>query len=1091
MPNDSRGLTRRKRRADLAETAAAFEQLVPVVSLRKKLAEILAYSIGAAHAASFGAWEVTLGFSPALVRLNVGMVLTWSLEPRGLWLTYRPTALSMEDRRVLKEAELEHGKFKSNPQLRHARYEIEAVPGLWDLIKGAHTEALREAGRNWTSSPYRNAHSPGVITHLARVLGRDLPQPTHRSATRELVELVRRRYRDWAGFDDPRMVEEERDYKVYLCDRARDWLEKETLEGLLEAGDAAGFVDRLDRLGKEKGNNLLYRGVPRAGDLGILYQERLDKPAFCRQVFDLLYGEGESAQWLGRYSEWVSDQGLPNKWTFPTFLLWARHPEEEVFVKPTVAAASIRLLGSDLELGPAPNGDDYVEFRELVLGLKQDLAEYGPRDVTDLQSFLWVAVRMGEAGILGPAARTQVGSLIEEFQKTYPQSKGGKAHFELYVTARAEAKVNFRDLVERQVRGEDFTDQALLQLLPHGDTQGNRERGAWHSWAPAVTKDIKTWFEGAGWAKPEDWPATAQALLAFVKKATETPEQLETAVQGFAADCPIKGLQSGIVTPILNALRPDAFIVFNSKSRRLINYLTEENLGQSLSDYVKANPLGLALVDELTDTFVGKELESTDPVDVFDMFAHWLVAEKRFDFGKRHYWKVAPGEGAWQWDECRSEGFIGIGWSELGDLTELDKKAVTQRWEETATRLGWKKGGLYQVRRFLRIQEGDVIVANHGTSGLLGIGTVSGPYYYAPDAPQGNRYSVEWEDLAPRRVTKPSWISTVRELDADEVAQMRRAPLDPEPKSLGPRPRWAGPAAQPPPKPPVTGKRKPSGPPEYTLAMWSTDSGFDEATLERWVRALERKGQAIFYGPPGTGKTFMAERMAKHLIGGGDGFCELVQFHPSYAYEDFIQGIRPEPGLDGRLVFNMKSGRFLDFCAKSKEKKDRCVLIIDEINRANLSRVFGELMYLLEYRNQSVPLAGGGEFSMPSEVRIIGTMNTADRSIALVDNALRRRFAFLALQPNLNVLESFFEDESADFSPSGLIEALTQVNTAINNPHYEIGISFFLLKDLPEQIEDIWRMEIEPYLEEYFFDQEPKVAALRWDKLGDKILPSD
>ena len=177
--------------------------------------------------------------------------------------------------------------------------------------------------------------------------------------------------------------------------------------------------------------------------------------------------------------------------------------------------------------------------------------------------------------------------------------------------------------------------------------------------------------------------------------------------------------------------------------------------------------------------------------------------------------------------------------------------------------------------------------------------------------------------------------------------------------------------------------------------------------MGRWVRAIERKGQAIIYGPPGTGKTFIAEKLALHLIGGGDGFQEVVQFHPAYAYEDFVQGIRPKARPDGSLDYPVVPGRFLDFCDRSRSCQGRCVLVIDEINRANLSQVFGELMYLLEYRNREVPLASGGMFQIPENVRLIGTMNTADRSIALVDHALRRRFAFLALYPNYEVLSKF------------------------------------------------------------------------------------
>ena len=278
-------------------------------------------------------------------------------------------------------------------------------------------------------------------------------------------------------------------------------------------------------------------------------------------------------------------------------------------------------------------------------------------------------------------------------------------------------------------------------------------------------------------------------------------------------------------------------------------------------------------------------------------------------------------------------------------------------------------------------------------------------------------------------------------------------------------------------------------PPKYTLTQCAEDTGFDLETLERWVRAIKRKGQAVLYGPPGTGKTYVAEHLAKHLIGGGDGFADLVQFHPAYAYEDFIQGIRPQSDDDGGLRYPLVPGRFLEFCERADSRSGTCVLIIDEINRANLSQVFGELMYLLEYRDRSIPLAGGGYLRIPDNVLIIGTMNTADRSIALVDHALRRRFAFLRLQPNHDVLRSYHQNRDTGFAVEGLIGVLRRLNTQINDSHFEVGISFFLREDLAEEIEDVWKMEIEPYLDEYFFDRPEKVDDFRWDEVKREIMP--
>ena len=274
----------------------------------------------------------------------------------------------------------------------------------------------------------------------------------------------------------------------------------------------------------------------------------------------------------------------------------------------------------------------------------------------------------------------------------------------------------------------------------------------------------------------------------------------------------------------------------------------------------------------------------------------------------------------------------------------------------------------------------------------------------------------------------------------------------------------------------------------YPLPQLAEDTGFAEVELARWVRAIERKKQAILYGPPGTGKTYLAEKLAEHLIGGHDGFRELVQFHPAYAYEDFIQGIRPQSEGD-HLSYPLAPGRLLEFCRRAQARQGCCVLIIDEINRANLARVFGELMYLLEYRDRAIPLAQGGSLRLPSNIRLIGTMNTADRSIALVDHALRRRFAFIALSPNYDALRRYHERRQTGFPVAGLINLLQRLNTAIHDQHYAVGITFFLHQDLKDQLEDIWRMEVEPYLEEYFFDQPDQVDEFRWAKIAPQVLP--
>jgi hypothetical protein len=655
--------------------------------------------------------------------------------------------------------------------------------------------------------------------------------------------------------------------------------------------------------------------------------------------------------------------------------------------------------------------------------------------------------------------RTEFLALFDESVKDYLSQPEGQTQLSKYEEGRAQGRSNFEKVVDAASRGEEITDSVLKLLLPYTDSATHRASGVWVHIAGAIQGDIKDWFQGAGWTSAEDWPKIAQAILSFASKCSKNPEDLEVACRDFA-DLPYTtGFQTGLMTPVLNALRPDDFMIVNNKSRKLINYFTDSTFEQRLTDYPGTNTAGRSLIAEFAGHMRDASGSDASPADLFDAFSHWLVAIRKHSFNRSRFWKIAPGENAHLWDEWHKNGYIAIGWDELGDMSSISRAEFDARVEQVRkAHPDWTKVRLNQVWDFAHIKEGDRVVANRGTTELLGIGTVIGPYTFTPDVEYGHRIPAKWEDATLRQINEGGWRRSLIELKPEKFHQLRNSAPS-------------------------------SGPPEerYTLADCADETGIDEDELSRWVRAIERKGQAILYGPPGTGKTYVAERLARHLSSEGHGFRALVQFHPSYGYEDFIQGIRPVPRSDGGLSYPMVKGRFLEFCDQARGRDATCVLVIDEINRAELSRVFGELMYLLEYRDRMIRLAGGDSFSIPANVRIIGTMNTADRSIALVDHALRRRFAFISLSPNYEVLQRYHE--KTGYAVSGLVEVLRHVNQEIGDKHYFIGVSFFLREDLGTQIEDIWRMEIEPYLEEYFFDQPEKADGLRWQKIAEKVTP--
>lgn len=249
----------------------------------------------------------------------------------------------------------------------------------------------------------------------------------------------------------------------------------------------------------------------------------------------------------------------------------------------------------------------------------------------------------------------------------------------------------------------------------------------------------------------------------------------------------------------------------------------------------------------------------------------------------------------------------------------------------------------------------------------------------------------------------------------------------------------------------------------------ATELHVPQSWLQECIDLLADRPQLIFYGPPGTGKTYLAQAIAKHLAGDN---VRLVQFHPAYSYEDFFEGFRPQS--DGG--FSLKPGPLRKIVSQALENPhDPHVLIIDEINRGNLAKVFGELYFLLEYRSENVELLyADEEFNLPENVFIIGTMNTADRSIALVDAAMRRRFSFLPLHPSEEPTSGILRSWLAAEGYSGRVaDLLDELNSRIADPDFKIGPSYVMRGAVHRAggLERAWRTSILPLLEEHHFGE--------------------
>jgi 5-methylcytosine-specific restriction protein B len=289
------------------------------------------------------------------------------------------------------------------------------------------------------------------------------------------------------------------------------------------------------------------------------------------------------------------------------------------------------------------------------------------------------------------------------------------------------------------------------------------------------------------------------------------------------------------------------------------------------------------------------------------------------------------------------------------------------------------------------------------------------------------------------------------------------------------------------------GEDVPPGPPVDHIEIAAKKLHVDRSVLDEIRELLDDKGQVVLYGPPGTGKTYLAVELAMAIADGDEDRVSIVQFHPATTYEDFFEGLRPSVTGAGQVTYERTSGPLVAIAEKAAghEADGRpYVLVIDEINRANLPKVFGELLFLLENREKSARTLYRPEvpFRLPANLMLIGTMNTADRSIALIDAAMRRRFHFVPFFPHegmmKDLLRRWLADGNGRTAIADFLDAVNQELLPLVGEHLLIGPSHFMRADLSENaLRRIWTYNVFPLIEEEFWGDQDRISYWRWDQV--------
>jgi hypothetical protein len=609
------------------------------------------------------------------------------------------------------------------------------------------------------------------------------------------------------------------------------------------------------------------------------------------------------------------------------------------------------------------------------------------------------------------------------------------------------------------------------------------------------------WDHDEAPAKPRYWAVPLHVVIPNEEKAR--------------AFCALSEVNPEDITDLLNEQLTDAEVRSGDHLAILVN-----NIVRAVGEVESAEPGVYTWRQRAVEVTFGLPVVPTK-VEELDAAEHASIWEAPTiawtPSGFVRYFKIAAGEQAFLWDKWREGGYVAIGWDGLGDVSKHTEASFRRRQLELKHLPNHGLKATSQVWTFAHIPVGSRVIVNKGTRHILGIGTVIGTYKHVPEEREYcHRLAVRWDDIVERNVYEKNWISTLIELKKDHFERLTGISVQKHTNSSLPVPD----SAPEPPQPDVAGPCP------------------DAESL-------------LLYGPPGTGKTWSTTKRALQRILGPaaveamlpkdcsarfralqqSGQIELVTFHQAYGYEEFVEGIRPVLGQDtsGDVRYEVHPGAFKRIAlramaaglrgepranetepqrlARVQRALDRpegavddfrftaatpaFVLVIDEINRGNISKILGELITLLEPDKRlgaanelKLPLAYSPQhrFAVPPNLHIIGTMNTADRSIALMDVALRRRFRFEEMMPDSEVIQNALKDGGAK---PALIELTCDLLNTINarirllyGRDHQVGHAYFINVRTIEHLRDVFADRVIPLLQEYFYGAWDKVCLV-------------